>query len=40
MDDFIFIMILLLKSDKVFGSGKNHKLNICTKSYANELDAI
>ena len=40
MEDFILIIIILLKSDKGFGSGKKHELDICTKSYANGLGAI
>ena len=32
MEDFILIIIMLLKSDEGFGSGKNHVLDICTKS--------
>ena len=31
---------MLLKSNEGFGSGKNHVLDICTKSYANGLNAI
>ena len=40
MKDFILIIILLVKSDKGFGSGKKHQLDICTKFYANRLGAI
>ena len=40
MDDFILIIIILPKSDKGFGSGKKHELDICTKFYANGLGAI
>jgi hypothetical protein len=40
MEDFILIIITLQQSDKSFGSGKNHVLDICTKSYANGLGAI
>ena len=40
MEDFILIIIMLLKSDNVFGSGNKHELDICTKSYANGLGAI
>ena len=40
MEDFILIIIMLLKSDEGFGSGKKHVLDICTKSYANGLGAI
>ena len=39
MEDFILITIILLKSDKGFGSGKK-ELDICTKSYVNGLGAI
>ena len=38
MEDFILIM--LHQSDKGFGSGKKHVLDICTKSYSNGLGAI
>ena len=31
MEDFILIMIISLKSDKGFGSGKKHEWDICTK---------
>ena len=41
MEDFILtVNLMLLKSDQGFGSGKNHMLDICTKSYANGLGAI
>ena len=40
MEDFVLIIIILLKSDKGFGSGKKHQLDICTKFYANRLGAI
>ena len=40
MEDFILIIIMLQQSDKGFGSGKKHVLDICTKSYANGLGAI
>ena len=40
MEDFILIIIILLKSDEGLGSGKKHELDICTKSYANGLGAI
>ena len=31
---------MLLKSDEGFGSGKNHALDIYTKSYSNKLGTI
>ena len=34
------VVIILLKSDEGFGSGKEHKLDFCTKFYENGLDAI
>ena len=40
MDEFILIIIMLQQSYKGFGSGKNHVLDICTKSYSNGLGAI
>ena len=40
MEDFTLIIIIILKSDKSFGSGKEHKLDFCTKFYENGLDAI
>ena len=40
MEDFILIIIILQQSDEVFGSGKKHVLDICTKSYSNGLGAI
>ena len=40
MKEFILIIIILLKSDKGFGSLKKHELDICTKSYTNGLGAI
>ena len=40
MEDFILIIILLVKSDKGFGSGKKHELDTCSKSYVNGLGAI
>jgi hypothetical protein len=40
MEDFILIIIMIQQSDKGFGSGKEHVLDICTKSYANGLGAI
>ena len=40
MEDFILIIIMLQQSDKGFGSGKKHALDICIKSYANGLGAI
>ena len=40
MEDFILTTIILLKSDKGFGSGKKHELDICSKSYAKGLGAI
>ena len=40
MEDFILLILMLLKSDKGFGSGKNQVLVICTKSFANGLGAI
>ena len=36
MEDFILIIIMLLKSDEGFASGKKHVLDICT----NGLGAI
>ena len=38
MEDFILIIIILQQSDEVFGAGKKHVLDTCTKSY--ELGAI
>ena len=40
MEDFILIIIMLQQSNEGFGSGKEHVLDICTKSYANGLGAI
>ena len=40
MEDFILITIKLQQSDKGFGSGKKHVLDICKKSYSNGLGAI
>ena len=40
MDEFILIIIMLQQSYEGFGSGKNHVLDICTKSYSNGLGAI
>ena len=40
MVDVILIIMILLKSDEGFGSGKIHELDICTKSNANGLGAI
>ena len=40
MEDFILITIKLQQSDKGFGSGKRHVLDVCTKSYSNGLGAI
>ena len=40
MEDFILIIIMLQQSDEGFDSGKNHVLDICTKSYSNGLGAI
>ena len=40
MEDFIFILAMLLKSDEVSGSGKNHVLDICIKFYVNGLGAL
>ena len=40
MEDFIYIIITILKGDKDFGSGKNHVLDICTKSYVNRIGAV
>ena len=31
---------MLLKSDEVSGSGKNHVLDICIKFYVNGLGAV
>ena len=40
MEAFIFTIIMLLKSDEVSGSGKNHVLDICIKFYVNGLGAV
>ena len=40
MDEFILIILMLQQSYEGFGSGKNHVLDICTKSYSNGLGAI
>ena len=40
LEEFILFIIMLLKCDEGFGSGKKHVLDICTKSYANGLGAI
>ena len=40
MEEFILIIIMLLKSDESFGSGKKHALDISSESYANGLGAI
>jgi hypothetical protein len=40
MEEFILIIIMLLKSDESLGSGKKHALDISSESYANELGAI
>ena len=40
MEDFIFIIIMLLKSDEGLGSGKNHVLDIFINSYVNGLGAV
>ena len=40
MDEFILIIIMLQQSYEGFGSGKNHVLDICTKSYSKGLGAI
>ena len=40
MEDFILIIIMLQQSGKGFDSGKNHVLDIYTKSYADGLGAV
>ena len=40
MEDIISLIIMLLKSEEGFGSGKKHALDIYTKSYSNKLGAI
>ena len=40
MEDFILVIIILLKSDKGFGAGKKCGLDIYRESYANGLGAI
>ena len=40
MEDFILLVIMLQQSDKGFGSGKKHVLDICKKSYSNGLSTI